>query len=307
MPSGVPALRSTISFWIAIAHSTAATTEGNSSRSPSPVVLTMRPPKLRHDRPRRLAMLAHRPRRPRLVLAHQARVADDVDGEDRGEPAGGGHCSGTPALRRPSRMGSSWARYVGSSLIAVQAARAREMEKVGLSARPALTAESRLVQSAKLREGGGQHKMWMRIISVGLDRPPKPRDRLLPTAEVELRHARVDHPDVSQRIARTEAQGLGNVSLGFFGATDKNLTTSDNGMGVGEISIQRQRMFAFGDALCGALGQDVDNSQEQMGARMVRDRRQGFGQLRFGRGEGRRGIGHKEKCACSSRPRAPIQ
>ncbi len=53
----------------------------------------------------------------------------------------GGHCSGTPALRRPSRMGSSWARYVGSSLIAVQAARAREMVKVGLSARPALTAE----------------------------------------------------------------------------------------------------------------------------------------------------------------------
>ena len=94
-----------------------------------------------HDRPRRLAMLAHRPRRPRLVLAHEARVADDVGGEDRGEAAGGGHCSGTPALRRPSRMGSSWARYVGSSLLAVQAARAREMVKVGLSARPALTAE----------------------------------------------------------------------------------------------------------------------------------------------------------------------
>ena len=41
----------------------------------------------RHDRPRRLAMLAHRPRRPRLVLAHQAGIADDVDGHDRGKPA----------------------------------------------------------------------------------------------------------------------------------------------------------------------------------------------------------------------------
>jgi hypothetical protein len=33
----------------------------------------------------RLAMLADRLRRPRLVLAHQARVADDIGGEDRGE------------------------------------------------------------------------------------------------------------------------------------------------------------------------------------------------------------------------------
>ena len=101
------------------------------------------------------------------------------------------------------------------------------------------------------------------------------------------------HPDVSQRIARTEAQGLANVSLGFFGATDKNLTKSDKGMGVGEISIQRQRMFTFGDALCRALGAYVDKSQRHMAARMVWDRRQGFGQLRFGRREGRRGIGHK--------------
>ena len=63
----------------------------------------------------------------RLLLTHH------VGGEDRGEAAGPGHCSGTPALRRPSKMGSSWARYVGSSLIAVQAARAREMAKVGLA------------------------------------------------------------------------------------------------------------------------------------------------------------------------------
>jgi hypothetical protein len=33
------------------------------------------------------AMLAHRPRRPRLVLAHGTALADDVDCEDRGEAA----------------------------------------------------------------------------------------------------------------------------------------------------------------------------------------------------------------------------
>ena len=41
----------------------------------------------RDDRPRRVAMFADRPRRPRLVLAHEARIADDVGGEDRGEAA----------------------------------------------------------------------------------------------------------------------------------------------------------------------------------------------------------------------------
>ena len=71
----------------------------------------------------------------------------------------------------------------------------------------------------------------------------------------------MSHPDVSQRIARTEAQGLGNVSLCFFGATDENLAKSDNGMGAGEISIQRQRMFTFGDALRSALGEYVDKPQ----------------------------------------------
>ena len=42
------------------------------------------------------------------------------------------------------------------------------------------------------------------------------------------------------------------MSLRFFGATDKNLAKSDIGVGAGKISIQRQRMFTFGDALWGA-------------------------------------------------------
>ena len=55
-----------------------------------------------NDRRRRLAMFPHRARRPRFVIAHQPRVADDVGGEDRGEAAGLAHSSGIPALRRPS-------------------------------------------------------------------------------------------------------------------------------------------------------------------------------------------------------------
>ena len=50
------------------------------------------------------------------------------------------------------------------------------------------------------------------------------------------------------------------MSLGFLGVTGKHFTDSDSSMGVGKISIELQRMFTFGDALCGALGEYVDKS-----------------------------------------------
>jgi hypothetical protein len=65
-------------------------------------------------------------------------------------------------------------------------------------------------------------------------------------------------------------------------------------MCAGEISIQRQRLFTFGDALGRALGPYVDNSQLQMRSRVVQGRGQSLGQLRFGCREGRHGIGRKE-------------
>jgi hypothetical protein len=75
---------------------------------------------------------------------------------------------------------------------------------------------------------------------------------------VKLRQTRHIHPDISRGIARTEAQGFANISLRFLGAADKNLSKTDSGMGGGEISIQRQRMFALGDALGRAPGEYVD-------------------------------------------------
>ena len=44
------------------------------------------------------------------------------------------------------------------------------------------------------------------------------------------------------------------MRLCFLGAPDENLTKSHKGMGLGEISIQRQCMLTFCDALCSALG-----------------------------------------------------
>ena len=56
-------------------------------------------------------------------------------------------------------------------------------------------------------------------------------------------------------------------------------------------------MFTFGYTLRRPLGEYVDESQPHMAVRMVWDRRQGFGQLRFGRRKGRNTIDRKEKCA----------
>jgi hypothetical protein len=78
------------------------------------------------------------------------------------------------------------------------------MEKARVEYETGLDRGMRPVESTKMRGRDAQHKMWMREISVGLDRPSKPCDRLLPKAEVILRDARYIHPIVSHRIARTE-------------------------------------------------------------------------------------------------------
>ena len=80
------------------------------------------------------------------------------------------------------------------------------------------------------------------------------------------------------------------MSLCFLGATDEHLAEPDTGVGVSQISIQPQRMFTFGDALRGAPGQYIDNAQRHMAKRVIRNRRQSFGQLCLGRGEGRHRI-----------------
>ena len=77
---------------------------------------------------------------------------------EHGVRQGGGHCSGTPALRRPSRMGSS----VGQIRRVVAHRRpdgAGAGDGEGRVEREAgLDCGMRLVQSTKLREGGGQHE-----------------------------------------------------------------------------------------------------------------------------------------------------
>ena len=84
------------------------------------------------------------------------------------------------------------------------------------------------------------------------------------------------------------------MSLCFFGAANEDLCKSDEHMGAGKISIQRQRVFTLGDAVRSALGEYIDIPQQSVGARVVWNRRQGFAQLCFGRREGRMGSDTKK-------------
>ena len=107
-------------------------------------------------------------------------------------------------------MGSSWARYVGSSLIAVLGRAGAGDGEVRVEHAAGPDCGTRLAKSIKLRQSSGQLKICKRIISVGFNCPSKPRDRLLVTADVKLRCAqRQSHPSIGQCVARAEAERQG--------------------------------------------------------------------------------------------------
>ena len=105
-----------------------------------------RPPRLRL-----LLPLPH-PHRPPRRRAGGAWAEGGEHGVRRG-----GHC-GDAGLSHAFEKGPSRARYVGSSLVAVQAARAREMEKDRVEREASLDGGTRLVKPAKRGERGRQMK-----------------------------------------------------------------------------------------------------------------------------------------------------
>src|SRR5271166_1354162 len=119
LSGGRPALRSAMPSWISIAQRTASTTLRNSTRIPSPVRLTTRPPCTPIVGSMRSPRSALKPReRALLVRAREPAVADDVGDEDRRKfsalhqiSAPGGrnlsHLSPEPAQSSVGRVGRS--------------------------------------------------------------------------------------------------------------------------------------------------------------------------------------------------------
>src|SRR5215813_4705173 len=75
------------------------------------------------------------------------------------------------------------------------------------------------------------------------------------------------------------------MCLSLFGATEMKLRQTDMCMSAGQISIQRQRSFAFGYTLARAVTLNLEVAQAQMGKGMFGSEGQHLGQNRFGRRE----------------------
>src|SRR6476469_8466971 len=101
-------------------------------------------------------------------------------------------------------------------------------------------------------------RAWM--ISVDLDRATEPCDRLLVGAELQLGEAREHHPNESLRITRTEAECLLDMGLSVPAATEKILGATDVGVRISSVSIQRQCLLAFSNALGRAVCEHFDVS-----------------------------------------------
>jgi ADP-ribosylglycohydrolase len=160
------------------------------------------------------------------------------------------HPSGTPALRMPSMIRSFPARKIGLSL---SWPRKRWTVKVESSVSPTRVS-GRLVQLTEIREGGGEKEMRQRKSPVDLDRAAEPRDGLLVGAKSQLGATRKKHPEPGTTIVRREAEGLGYMSFGLSGATDKKLGVTDIRVSGGQIWIQRQRPLELGNGLGRVVG-----------------------------------------------------
>ena len=114
---GVFACGSATAFCIATAQATASTTEANSTIAPSPISLTIRPLcSASSGSIAALAQVLDRRQRAGLVVLDQARVADDVGGQDRRQPPlGPGRRHGRP-LRGPAYSAAAAAQPICRSI-----------------------------------------------------------------------------------------------------------------------------------------------------------------------------------------------
>src|ERR1700676_3829858 len=124
-------------------------------------------------------------------------------------------------------------------------------------------------------------------IAVRLDALTQPSDRFLVGPELKLGKTDECHPPEGKGVAGRQAERLKDVSFGFLAAAEKKLGPTDYRMGVGQISIQRYRPFAFSNAPSRAVCEHVDSAYKHVGQRMLRSLRQNLNQGCFRRREAR--------------------
>jgi hypothetical protein len=92
------------------------------------------------------------------------------------------------------------------------------------------------------------------IISVSLETSAQPGSSFGVGAQLKFGKADPSHPIVGEDIARRQPERFVDVAFCLDSATKKTLCVTDVPVCQGEVSIQRQRSFAFRDALSCTLG-----------------------------------------------------
>jgi hypothetical protein len=178
--------------------------------------------------------------------------------------------------------------------MAVQALCVRETVKVGLTARPALAEERASSSRPSWARAAAKLRVCDQIISADFDRSSKPRD----CAVITCREASSHSLQNSSMYGHWYRSGRGaRPTICLFGATDENFAKSDKGMGAVARFRSSSSARSHSAMPCGARLVNISTSQQPVAAGVVWNGRRGFGQLPFGRRQGRCGIGHKQICA----------
>src|ERR1700730_18699005 len=128
----------------------------------------------------------------------------------------------------------------------------------------------RLVQHAETRQSSRKTEMHDGVVPVCVEAPAQPDDSFGIKVELHLGEANPRHPSGGQGIARRKEECLLNVAFGFLATAEKILGKTDERMGVGKISIQRQRLLKFTNALIRSFRKHLHAAQGQMGQSVVR-------------------------------------
>ena len=142
-----------------------------------------------------------------------------------------------------------------------------------------------LIQFPKMSQCSGKSEASKGVSSVGLDATAEQDDRFGVCPLPQLGDTDIKHPQVYLGIAGRKAERLTDMGFGFRVSTNKILGHADVRVCADTISIQRQRPFAFSDALSHTVRENVDVAQDLVSPGMVRCEGQGFGRRCFSRRE----------------------
>src|SRR5450631_3499161 len=137
--------------------------------------------------------------------------------------------------------------------------------EIGIEGEPRLYRSPRLLDSLEMSQRRGKVEMDKRgDIPVGFDGSLEPVGSSFIRRKIRLRDARCVRPGERSVVTGRKPERLHDTVFGFLGATEITFAKSDPRVSRGQISIQRQRALAFGDARGGMFGKNLDDAKEAM-------------------------------------------